>query len=68
MRKTRITLGVTTDSQEILTRCPWVGPARATREDAEADAVWHVYEQHRAEWVSVVGNRPPTAHDPRAVN
>jgi hypothetical protein len=49
-------------------RCPWEGPPRHRVEDAQNDAVWHVYETHHLEWVSVVGNRPPSVHDPRTVN
>ncbi len=39
--------------------CGWTGPERADVRDAQQDAVWHVYDEHRHEWMRVVGNRPP---------
>lgn len=45
-------------------------PARETwptREEAQAAAVWHVYDLHPETWLQVIGDRPPVdlRPDPR---
>lgn len=34
-------------------------------DQAQGAAVWHVYEQHRDVWLSIIGDRPPAGSDPR---
>lgn len=46
--------------------CSWEGPERPDTQVAQQDAVWHVYEEHRDEWVKVIGDRPPERPKPAA--
>ena len=43
--------------------CPW-DVAWTTEEAAQADAVWHVYLDHRQVWIEQMGeDRPPRVHN-----
>lgn len=47
--------------------CGWE-TTRHRAAEAAAAGVWHVYEQHRPEWVAAVGvDRPPADPRPEAV-
>lgn len=43
--------------------CPWTETYLSDLE-AKAGANWHVYDQHRATWNLVIGDRPPHGERP----
>jgi hypothetical protein len=52
--------------RSIRNECGWCSADWPTRDQAGCEASWHVYEEHRATWVSIVGSdRPPIDPDPR---
>lgn len=46
--------------------CGWQTTRHRAVEAAVA-GIWHIYEQHRAEWVESFGDRPPAEPRPEAV-
>lgn len=46
--------------------CGWQSREWPTQDQAGCEASWHVYEQHREEWIEIIGSdRPPVDPDPR---
>lgn len=45
--------------------CSWEGSAWPMASMAQGEAVWHVYEEHRDQWVAHYGDRLPQDPDPR---
>lgn len=44
--------------------CKWATEI-PSRHIAGCLATWHVYEEHREQWIRTFGDRPPTDPDPR---
>jgi len=45
--------------------CGWESAMTPSKTIASCFAVWHVYEDHREEWIRIFGDRPPNDPDPR---
>jgi hypothetical protein len=46
--------------------CEWTSGLQMNKQIAGSLSSWHVYEEHREVWISVIGSdRPPRDPDPR---
>lgn len=54
------------DQKGVCQICSWEGDSRPDGELARQDAVWHVYEEHREEWLKLIGDRQPERPKPTA--